>query len=235
MPTENDRPIPAAPCPTCRRPLEAWSDDIGQVVRCRGCGTRFRVAIAQVVAPMPDPDAADDPPEPAPSRDANPYDDGYGRFDEAVTPGKVFALATMHFVYCGLLNVCGVLSSVLMRVYPGVLPGPEAEPANRIYAHVLHGLMMAASVVAVLAGLSALRRRPSARGWSIAAMVVAGVLMLLSLGEIVLNMPVFTGRTNDTMGVMTGFLYQFAFWLGYIIPVWTLLASAGRDLDPPPS
>ena len=224
-----DRPIPAAPCPTCRRPPEAWSGDVGRVVRCAGCDTRFRIALVaptDAQAPVPD----DEPPAPPEQpRDANVYDDGYGRFEEVTTPGRVTALAVMHFVYCGLLSVCGVLSSVLLRAYPTLLPGPDVLPSQRVYAHALHGLMVVASVVLLVAGMTTLRRRPAARVWSVVAMSVAGLLLLLNLGDMVLNLPVCAGRPGEMVGVFFGVIYHLVFWLGYLIPVGSLLASGGRD------
>ncbi len=224
-----DRPIPAAPCPTCRRPPEAWSGDVGRVVRCEGCDTRFRIALVaptDAQAPVPE----DEPPAPPELvRDANPYDDGYGRFEEVTTPGRVAALAVMHFVYCGLLSVCGILSSVLLRAYPTILPGPDVLPSHRVYAHALHGLMAVASVVLLVAGMTTLRRRPAARVWSVVAMSVAGVLLLLNLGDMVLNLPVFAGRPGETAGVLFGVIYHLVFWLGYLIPVGSLLASGSRE------
>ncbi len=224
-----DRPIPAAPCPTCRRPPAARSGDVGRVVRCHGCGTRFRVALAATVAPL----AGDEAEAEATAPPANPYDDGYGRFEETTTPGRVVALATLHFVYCGLLSVCGVLSSVLLRVYPTALPGPDVAAGNRVFTHGLHALMVAASVVFLTAGLTALRRRPSARAWTVVALCVAGVLLVLNLADMVLNLPVFTGLPGETAGVMFGAIYQLVFWVGYLAPVGSLLSAAGRDLDRP--
>ena len=224
-----DRPIPAAPCPTCHRPPEAWSGDVGRVVRCAGCDTRFRIALVaptDAQAPVPD----DDPPTPPElAREANVYDDGYGRFDEVNTPGRVVALAVMHFVYCGLLSVCGILSSVLLRAYPTILPGPDVVPSHRVYAHVLHGLMVVASVVLLAAGMVTLRRRPAARVWSVVAMSVAGLLLLLSLGDLALNLPTFTGRPMEATSVLFGVIYHLVFWLGYLIPVGSLLSSGSRS------
>ena len=224
-----DRPIPAAPCPTCRRPPEARSGDVGRVVRCDGCDTRFRIALvgpSEEQAPVPDDDS---PAPPERARDANPYDDGYGRFEEVTTPGRVAALAVMHFVYCGLLSVCGVLSSVLLRAYPTILPGPDVLPGHRVYAHALHGLMVVASVVLLVAGMTTLRRRPAARVWSVVAMSVAGLLLLLSLGDTMLNLPVFAGRPGETAAVLFGVIYHLVFWLGYLIPVGSLLAAGRRS------
>lgn len=224
-----DRPIPAAPCPTCHRPLDARSGEVGRVVRCAGCGTRFRVALAVDVAPQPDPDDFEPPPRRATADAGNPYDDGYGRYDETVTPRRVVALATMHFVYVGLLSVCGVLSSVLLQVYPTALPGPEVAPGHRVFAHALHGLMVAGSVVLLVAGLLTLRRRPSGRAWSMAGIGAAAVLLALSLADVGLNTVPLLGQPGGMFGVMLGVLYQFLFWLGYIIPVSILLASAAPD------
>ena len=231
MPTA-DRPIPAAPCPTCRRPLDARSGEVGRVVRCVGCGTRFRVALAVEVAPQPDPDEPEAPPRRAATDAGNPYDDGYGRFDDTVTPGRVVALATMHFVYVGLLSVCGILSSVLLRVYPAILPGPDVPPNHRVFAHALHVLMVVGSVVLLIAGLMVLRRRPSGRVWSMVSIGVAGLLLVLSLADIALELQTATGQPGGMFGVMWGILYQFFFWLGYIIPVSMLLAAANPDAGP---
>ena len=225
-----DRPIPAAPCPTCHRPPVAWSGDVGQVIRCEGCGTRFRVVLAATVSPTEGEDGAEEAAAP-PARGANPYDDGYARFEETTTPGRVIALATMHFVYCGLLSVCGILSSVLLRVYPTALPGPDVAAGNRVFTHGLHALMVAASVVFLTAGLTTLRRRPSAQVWTVIALSVAGVLLVLNLADLVLNLPQFTGQPGETTGVMFGAIYQLLFWIGYLAPAGSLLSSVGRDLD----
>jgi len=228
----DDRPIPAAPCPTCLRPLAARSGEVGRVVRCDGCGTRFRVALAVEVAPLPDPDEPEPPRRRAKVDAGNLYDDGYGRFDETVTPGRVVALATMHFVYVGLLSVCGVLSSVLLRVYPVILPGPDVAPGHRVFAHALHVLMVVGSVVLLVAGLTVVRRRPSGRVWSMVGVGVAALLLALSLADIAFNIPPLVGQPGGMGGVMWGILYQVFFWLGYIIPVSMLLAAADPEAGP---
>lgn len=229
---ESDGLAPAAPCPTCRRELRVTADRFGQVVRCRGCGTRFRAA----PAPSGEPTAEHPPPQPGIRRrhaaDENPYDDGYGRFEEAHTPGRVVALATMHFVYCGLLSVCGVLSSVFVQVYPKALPGPHLAPSARTFLHVIHVAMVLAAVPLLIAGLRVLRKRPSGRPWSVAGMAAAGVLLLVNLVQMALQLPVFTGTPGETTDIMCGLTYQLIFWLGYLIPVGVLLVPGTTERPP---
>ena len=138
--------------------------------------------------PAPPPVPTDGPPAddkpgdaPAPRRrrrhaaDENPYDDGYARFAEEHTPGRVVALATMHFIYCGLLSVVGVLSSVFVEVYPKALPGPDITRGTKTFVHVIHALMVLGALLPLVAGVLTLRKRPAARVWTVVALAVAGL------------------------------------------------------------
>lgn len=228
----DDSPAPAAPCPTCLLVPEVTAEEFGRAVRCEGCGTLFRAVAAppaEAPADVEPPDAAESADAPRPRSPRNPYDDGYGRFDEEHTPGRVVALATMHFVYCGLLSVCGILSSVFLEVYPKALPGPDVARGAKTFVHIIHVLMVLAALVPLVAGIQTLRKRPTARVWTIIALVVAGVLLVLNLVQVVLNLPAFTGVPGETSSVMCGASYQLLFWLGYMIPVGVLLASAGKE------
>lgn len=229
-----DELIPAAPCPTCRREPQLTADRIGHVVRCRGCGTRFRAAPAAPSPPTPG-EPADAEPRPrrdsAGNADGNPYDDGYGRFEEEHTPGRVVALAVMHFVYCGLLSVCGILSAVFVQVYPKALPGPHVTPSARTFLYVIHALMVLAAVPLLVAGWQTLQKRPAARTWGVVGLALAGLLLAVNLVQVALNLPLFTGLPGETTDIMCGLTYQLLFWLGYMIPVGVMLIPGTKPAE----
>lgn len=256
MPADDDL-IEAAPCPSCRSPLTVAVSDLGHLVECPGCGTQFRARRPGATSPSPpppparreerreDPDEFDDRPRRSSGRTSgrtSGRDRGFGREPERdrdsddryedrrrrERPGSVTALAVMHFVYAGLLLLCGVFGGLFLAFGAELiqgLGGPEPNWAMELLVLVSY---FATGLVALFAGILTLQRKGF--GLSMAAIGLACVSLLLGLVNAVMNIQADDepAEPGEEVGMVCGFAILVLFWLGYIITAGILLSKAGR-------
>ena len=252
MPSEDDL-IEASPCPNCRSPLTVAVSDLGHMVECPGCGTQFRARrtgpeAASPPPPPPRPERDDPPSSLRPRWDDREDDDrprrpsGRGRFDDRDydddrypddrrrrgTPGSVIALAVMHFVYAGLLLVCGVLNAVVLALGENAFGGMGGADRNKPLAVAIAAFMLVTALTMLFAGIFALQRK----GWGVSATAIAlaAFTFMLDIVNMVVNLGNMPrqGGPEETTGIVCAVAFEAIFWLGYLVTNGILLAKSSR-------
>lgn len=240
--------IEAAPCPSCRSPLTVAVADLGHLVECPSCGTRFRARRPETAPSPPPPPRRDRERERSwddgeRDRDRGDYDDdrprGRSRFDDRDyddrdrpqrgTPGCLMALAVMNFVYAGLLLICGLLGAIGLAFVEELRAQGGPDPNMPLEVALVVGYF-ATGLVMLFAGVFALKRQ--GKGLCATAIALAVVLLLLGLVNGVLNIQQVNRMgpqpPGTEVGMACGVGLLVLFWLGYIITCGLMLSRAGR-------